>query len=124
MRAGRIVTSNRVASGARARSGGAIAALFALGSVLTLVDALLTRTLLRDTGTIERWMPVRRLMETFGIDVALVICSTLAVVAMAMVAWSAVRARSTIASLSFFVLCAVVSVRVWGCVNNFGILLN
>jgi hypothetical protein len=112
------------APGSPARPARATATLFALGSLLTLVDALLTRTLLQDATLAERWVPVRELMEAFGIDVALVVCSTLAVLAMGVVAWTAVRARSTLASLSFFVLVAVVAVRVWGCVNNIGILLT
>lgn len=124
MGAGRNTTVIREASVLPARSARATATLFALGSLLTLVDALLTRTLLSDHGMFERWVPVRTLMDALGIDLALVICSTLAVAAMAVVAWGAVRARSTLASVSFFVLCAVVAVRVWGCVNNFGILLN
>ncbi len=124
MGAGRNVSWVGVAPAFPARSARATATLFALGSLLTLVDALLTRTLLSGTGTIERWAPVRALMDTLGVDLALVVCSSLAVAAMAAVAWSAVHARSTLASLSFFVLCAVVMVRVWGCVNNFGLLLN
>jgi len=100
------------------------AILFALGSLLTLVDAALTRTLLQDPRLIEQWVPVRRLMDAFGIDVALMICTVLAVFAMGVVAWAAVRARSTLASAAFLVLCAVVTVRVWGCVNNLGILLT
>jgi hypothetical protein len=119
-----MVASIRETSVFPARSARATATLFALGSLLTLVDALLTRTLLRQTGTVERWVPVRMLMETLGIDVALVVCTTLAVMAMGMVAWGAVRARSSIATVSYVVLCAVVVVRVWGCVNNFGILLT
>jgi hypothetical protein len=98
--------------------------LFALGSLLTLVDALLTRTLLADPHMIERWVPLRRLMDLFGVDLALVICSTLAVLAMGIVAWTATQARSTLASMAFFVLLAVVAVRVWGCVNNVSILLS
>jgi hypothetical protein len=124
MGAGRTTVASHVAPGASARPARATATLFALGSLLTLVDALLTRTLLQDTRLIERWVPVRALMEAFGIDVALVLCSTLAVIAMGVVAWGAVRARSTLASLSFFVLCAVVAVRVWGCLNNIDILLG
>lgn len=124
MGAGRSTTWIEEAPGSPARQGRSAAILFALGSLLTLVDALLTRTLLQDASLVERWVPVRELMEALGVDLALVICSTLAVAAMGVIAWSAVRARSTLASLSFFVLVAVVAVRVWGCVNNFGILLS
>ncbi len=63
-------------------------------------------------------------MDAVGVDLALAICSTLAVAAMALVAWGAVRARPAIASASFIVLCAVVAVRVCGCVNNFGVMLR
>ena len=70
----------------------------------------------------EQWAPVRALMDAVGVDVALAICSALAIAAMAVVAWGAVRGRSTIASTSFVLLCAVVAVRVCGCVNNFGVM--
>jgi hypothetical protein len=98
--------------------------LFAFGAVLTLVDAVLTRELLRTAGMTERWAPVRALMDAVGVDLALAICSVLAVGAMALVAWGAVRARPVIASASFIVLCAVVAIRVFGCVNNFGVMLR
>jgi hypothetical protein len=97
--------------------------LFGFGSLLTLVDALLTRELLGRAHMTERWAPVRALMDAIGVDLALAICSILAVGAMALVAWGAVRARPTIASASFVFLCAVVAVRVCGCVNNFGVML-
>jgi hypothetical protein len=96
--------------------------LFAFGSLLTLIDALLTRDLLQNAAMTERWTPVRVLMAAVGVDIALAICSTLAVAAMALVAWAAVRARPTLASASFVVLCAVVAMRVCGCVNNFGVM--
>jgi hypothetical protein len=98
--------------------------LFAFGSLLTLVDALLTRELLGSAEMTERWVPVRILMDAVGVDVALAICSTLAVGAMAFLAWSAVRARPAIASGSFIVLCAVVALRICGCVNNFGVMFS
>jgi hypothetical protein len=119
-----MAASIREVSVSPARSARATATLFALGSLLTLVDALLTRTLLNQPGTVERWVPVRLLMQLLGVDVALVVSSTLAVLAMAVVAWGAVRARSSLATVSFVVLSAVVLVRIWGCVNNFGILLH
>jgi hypothetical protein len=109
---------------APARSIRATAVLFAFGSLLTLVDALLTRELLGTAGMTERWAPVRALMDAVGVDVALAICCTLAVAAMAFVAWAAVRARPALASMSFVVLCAVVAVRVCGCANNFGVMLT
>lgn len=98
--------------------------LFAFGSLLTLLDALLTRTLLRQATMTEQWAPVRALMHAVGIDVALAVCSTIAIGAMAVVAWGAVRGRPTLASASFIVLCAVVAVRVCGCVNNFGLMVR
>ncbi|HEY3722784.1 MAG TPA: hypothetical protein VGN59_05395 [Acidimicrobiia bacterium] len=107
-----------------ARSVRATAVLFAVGSLLTLVDALMTHALLRQDGFGERWAPVRALMDAVGVDIALAICAVLAVGAMAAVAWASVRARPAIASLSFVVLCAVVAVRVCGCVNNFGVMLG
>lgn len=119
----RIAPYVRQTTRAPARSAHAAAVLFAFGSLLTLVDAMLTRELLRSAGMTERWAPVRALMDAVGVDVALAICSTLAVAAMAFVAWGAVRARPSIASASFVILCAVVAVRVCGCVNNFGVML-
>lgn len=97
--------------------------LFAFGSLLTLVDALLTRQLLRHGTTTERWTPVRVLMDAVGVDVALAICAVLAVGAMAIVAWGSIRERSVVSSASFIVLCAVVAIRVCGCVNNFGVMV-
>jgi hypothetical protein len=114
----------RQTAGLPARSARATAVLFAFGSLLTLVDALLTRELLRNAAMSERWTPVRTLMDAFGVDVALAICATVAVAAMAVVAWAAVRARPSLASASFVVLCAVVAVRVCGCVNNFGVMYS
>jgi hypothetical protein len=122
IRAGRIVPTIRETAGSPARSARATAAIFAFGSLLTLVDALLTRALLEDPGMFESWVPVRMLMEAVGVDLALAICSTLAVGAMAVIAWAAVRARSGLATLSFWMLCAVVSVRVCACVNNIGLI--
>lgn len=107
-----------------ARFARATAVLLAFGSLLTLVDALLTRELLRSPGMTEHWPPVRWLMDGVGIDLALAICSTLAVSAMTIVAWGSVRARPTTASVCFIVLCAVVAVRVCGCLNNFGVMLS
>jgi hypothetical protein len=107
-----------------ARSARATAVLFAFGSLLTLVDAILTRSLLRSASVTERWAPVRVLMHAVGVDLALAICSSLAIVAMAVIAWGAVRARPVVASASFIVLCAVVAVRVCGCANNFGVMLT
>ena len=98
--------------------------LFAFGSLLTLVDALLTRALLRQATMAEQWAPVRELMHAVGVDVALALCSTVAIGAMAVVAWGSVRGRSTIATASFVVLCAVVAARVCGCVNNFGLMVR
>ena len=120
----RIAPYVRQTARAPARSVRATAALFAFGSLLTLVDALLTRELLRTDGMTERWAPVRALMDAVGVDLALAICSALAVAAMAFVAWGAVRARSRVASGAFVVLCAVVAIRVCGCVNNFGVMLT
>jgi hypothetical protein len=106
-----------------ARSARATAALFAFGSLLTLVDAVMTSVLLRTDGMTERWAPVRLLMDAVGVDLALAIASMFAIGAMAIVAWGAVRGRSIVASASFIVLCAVVSVRVFGCVNNVGVMV-
>ncbi|MGZ4690647.1 MAG: hypothetical protein ACXVJW_19610 [Acidimicrobiia bacterium] len=102
----------------------ATAVLFAFGSLLTLVDASMTSVLLRDGTMTERWAPVRVLMSAIGVDLALAICSIVAVAAMAVIAFGAVRARPAVASASFIVLCAVVSLRICGCVNNFGVLLT
>jgi hypothetical protein len=88
-----------------------------------LVDAVMTSVLLRSDGTTERWAPVSALMNAVGVDLALAIASALAIAAMAIVAWGAVRGRSFVASASFIVLCAVVAVRVFGCVNNVGVML-
>jgi hypothetical protein len=85
---------------------------------------VLTRALLTQATMTEQWAPVRSLMQAVGVDVALAICSTLAIGAMAVVAWASVRGRSTIATASFIVLCAVVAVRVCGCVNNFGLMVR
>ena len=76
----------------------ATAVLFAFGSVLTLVDAVLTRSLLREPGTTEQWAPVRLLIDSLGLDVALALCAMLAVGALAAVSWGAVRARAPLAS--------------------------
>ena len=89
-----------------------------------MIDASLTSVLLREDGTTERWAPVRLLMDLVGIDLALAISSILAIGAMAFVAWGAVRTRSTLATASFLLLCAVVGIRVFGCVNNFGVMLT
>jgi hypothetical protein len=88
-----------------------------------LVDAVMTSVLLRTDGMTERWAPVSALMDAVGVDLALAIASVLAIAAMAIVAWGAVRGRSVVATTSFIVLCAVVAVRVFGCVNNFGVML-
>ncbi len=88
------------------------------------MDALLTHTLLQQSVMTERWAPVRELMRAVGVDVALALCSALAIGAMAIIAWGSVRGRSTIATASFVVLCAVVAVRVCGCVNNFGLMVH
>ncbi len=98
--------------------------LFAFGSLLTLVDAVMTRVLLREPATTESWAPVHTLMEAVGVDLALAICSTLAIGAMAVVAWASVRARPALASMSFLVLCGVVAIHVCGCANNFGVMLG
>ncbi len=98
--------------------------LFAFGSLLTLVDALLTRQLLRDPGMTERWVPVRMLMDGLGVDLALAVCSIVAVAGLAVVAWAAVRARPPLAAVSFVVLCIAVGARVCGCANNFGVMLQ
>ena len=120
----RITPVVRRTVGARTRSIRTTAVLFAFGSLLTLVDAVMTHSLLRHDGLSERWAPVRALMSAVGVDVALAICAVLAVGAMAAVAWGSVRARPPVASLSFVVLCAVVAIRVCGCVNNFGVMLR
>jgi hypothetical protein len=101
----------------------ATAVLFAFGSVLTLVDAWLTRSLLHDPGRAEQWPPVRALIDALGLDVALAVCSVLAVGALAVVSWGAVRARGPLASGAFVVLCVAVGARVCGCANNVGVLL-
>jgi hypothetical protein len=120
----RITPAVRETATSRARSARATAVLFAVGALLTLVDALMTRDLLRNAGMSEQWTPVRALMGAVGIDLALAICSVLAVGSMAVVAWGSVRARPAIASWSFIVLCGVVALRVCGCVNNFGVMLT
>jgi hypothetical protein len=102
----------------------AAALLFAFGSSLTLVDAMLTRELLRSPGTTERWAPVRMLIDAMGPDVALAVCSVLAVGALAAVAWGAVYARPPLSSAAFIVLCVAVGARVCGCANNFGVMLG
>jgi len=109
---------------ARARAARTCAVLFAFGSLLTLVDAVMTRQLLRTQGMVERWTPVRALIDAIGLDLALAVCSVLAVGALAIVAWGAVRARPPIASAAFVVLCGAVAFRVCGCVNNFGVMLH
>jgi hypothetical protein len=101
----------------------ATAALFAFGSVLTLVDALMTRALLQDPGHSEQWPPVRALIGALGLDAALALSATLAVGALAAVAWGAVKARPPLASGAFVVLCIAVGARVCGCANNVGVLL-
>lgn len=113
----------RRTASAPARSAHATAVLFAFGSLLTLVDAAMTHVLLHQPTATERWGPVRVLMDTVGVDVALAICSILAIGGMAVLAWAAVRARPALASSAFIVLCAVVAVRVCGCANNFGVML-
>jgi hypothetical protein len=102
----------------------ATAVLFAFGSMLTLVDALLTHALLREPGRTEQWPPVRVLIDTLGLEAALALCSLLAVGALAAVAWGAVRARPPLASFAFVVLCLAVGARVCGCANNFGVMLS
>ena len=102
----------------------ATSVLFAFGALLTLVDALLTRQLLRDPGMTERWVPVRMLIDTMGVDLALAVCSVLAVGALAVVAWGAVYARAPLASIAFVVLCIAVGARICGCANNFGVMLG
>jgi hypothetical protein len=101
----------------------ATAALFAFGSVLTLVDAVLTRSLLHQPGHTEQWAPVRSMIAVLGIDAALALASALAVGALAAVAWGAVRARPPLASGAFVVLCIAVGARVCGCANNVGVML-
>jgi hypothetical protein len=91
--------------------------------VLTLVDAWLTRSLLQDTGRTEQWPPVRALVDALGIEIALAVASALAVGALAVVSWGAVRARAPLASGAFVVLCIAVGARVCGCANNVGVLL-
>jgi hypothetical protein len=102
----------------------ATAALFAFGSILTLIDAWLTRALLRNPGMTERWVPVRMLIDAVGVDLALALCSVIAVAGLAVVAWGAVYARPPLASVAFIVLCIAVGARVCGCANNFGVMLN
>jgi hypothetical protein len=102
----------------------ATAVLFAFGSVLTLVDAVLTMSLLRQPGMTEQWAPVRLLIDAFGIEVALAFSSMLAVGALAAVSWGVVRARPPIASAAFVVLCVAIGARVCGCVNNVGVMLS
>jgi len=102
----------------------ATAVLFAAGALLTLVDAVLTRQLLREPGTVERWAPVRWLIDALGPELALAVCSVLAVATMAIVARAAVRARPPFAHGAFLVLCVVVGARVLGCANNVGVMIS
>lgn len=102
----------------------ATAVLFAVGALLTLVDAVLTRQLLRHPGSAERWAPVRMLIDALGPDIALAVCSVLAVGAMAVVTRAAVRARPPLAYGAFLVLCAVVGARALGCANNVGVMVS
>lgn len=98
--------------------------LFAFGSILTLIDAALTRQLLREPGMTERWVPVRLLIDGLGVDLALAVCSVVAVAGLAVVAWGAVRARPPLARVAYVVLCVAVGARVCGCANNFGVMLG
>jgi hypothetical protein len=98
--------------------------LFAFGSILTLIDAALTRQLLREPGMTERWVPVRMLIDGLGVDLALAVCSVAAVGGLAVVAWGSVRARPPLAGVAFMVLCIAVGARVLGCANNFGVMLS
>src|ERR1700712_231725 len=100
----RVVPYVRQTARVPARSARATAVLFAFGSLLTLVDALMTRQLLRHGTTTERWTPVRVLMDAVGVDIALAICAALAVGAMAIVAWGSIRERSVVSTASFVVL--------------------
>jgi hypothetical protein len=102
----------------------ATALLFAFGSLLTLVDAVLTRELLQEPGHAEQWAPMRMLMDTLGVELALAIASALAVGALAAVSWGVVRARPPIASFAFVVLCVAVGARICGCANNVGVMLT
>lgn len=102
----------------------ATAVLFAVGSILTLIDAALTRQLLREPGMTERWVPVRLLIDGLGVDLALAVCSVVAVGGLAVVAWGAVRARPPLARVAYVVLCVAVGARVCGCANNFGVMLR
>jgi hypothetical protein len=92
--------------------------------VLTLVDALMTRALLRQPGHAEQWPPVRGLIGLLGLDAALALSAALAVGALAAVAWGAVKARPPLASAAFVVLCIAVGARVCGCANNLGVVLT
>jgi hypothetical protein len=102
----------------------AASVLFAFGSLLTLVDAVLTRELLRNPGMTERWVPVRIIIDVLGVDLALAVCSIVAVGGLAAVAWGVARARPPLASAAFVVLCFAVGARMCGCANNFGVMLT
>lgn len=111
----------RPAPGRRVR---ATAALFALGALLTLVDAVLTRQLLLQPGHTEQWAPVRMLIEALGVDLAIAVASVLAVVTMTALAWTSVYGRRHLAAIAYVALFAVVFVRTSACVNNFGVMLG
>lgn len=111
-----------------AESGGrrvrATAVLFAVGSLLTLVDAALTRRLLLEPGHTERWAPVRMLIDALGVDIAIAIASVLAVATMAALAWTSVYGRRNLAAIAYVTLFAAILVRGSGCLNNFGVMLG
>ena len=109
---------------ARPRSIRATAALFALGAVLTLADALQTQWLLRDHRFSERWTPIHFLVERLGTDLALGLASLLAIATMGLLAAGAVYSRRPIANAAFTVLAMAVVVRAFGCANNFGLIVK
>ena len=109
---------------ATAREIRATALLFALGSLLTLADALQTQWLLRDHRFTERFPPVHWLMAHLGTDAALALASFLAITAMGLVAAAAVYVRRPVSTVAFTALAFAVLVRGLGCVSNFGLIIR
>ena len=102
----------------------ATAVLFALGSLLTLADALQTQWLLRDHRFTERFPPVHWLITQLGTDAALALASFLAITAMGLVAAAAVYVRRPVSTVAFTALAVAVLVRGLGCVSNFGLIIH
>ena len=73
----------------------------------------------------ERWVPVRMLIDGLGVDLALAVCSVVAVGG-ARRSWRGVRCAPALplAGVAFMVLCVAVGARVCGCANNFGVMLS